>query len=158
MFTPVQVATSGAPSKSGLIKHVEDKAYVSVYTVNTALVANVPLVIVYDGDASNKDQRFITGVPGTLTGAVNCVVVPQAAATTGTYAWVQIFGEAEAALIAQNIVAGDYLEVLNSGVSLTPTSTTRRVSSCAMAIDASTVAQTASVFLFGIPTEIAATT
>jgi hypothetical protein len=152
LFFNTEIAHA-VPLESGLEICKDNKKYVSVWTANTALTAGIPYVIGYDGDGG-AGKQIVAGAPATLAGAVNIVGVPETSLATGVYGWVQIYGNAEVARIAQDIVAGDYLEVLDAGVSLTPTSTTRRVSSCAVAVDASTVASDFTTFLFGIPVEI----
>jgi hypothetical protein len=158
MFTPVQVALSGAPSEAGLIKHVGNKSFISIYNsvLTAALVAGQPYVITFTKTAGKEVD---VKAPFTLITAANIVVVPQEAIANAAYGWVQVYGEAEV-LIDGVITAGHYIEVLNAGTTfITEGNATGTVASVGVAVDAKTLTASAlhSVFLFGKQVGVLAT-
>jgi hypothetical protein len=147
MFTPVTVALSGPPEEAGLMKCVEGKTYVSVYSDSAALVAKTPYAINF---TSTAHKQVDAKTPVALATASVLIGVPEVAIAENAFGWLQIKGEAEV-LVGATVVAADYLEVVANAAAVFTTegATTLTASSCAVAVDAITGAGTITAYLFG---------
>ena len=116
---------------------------------HTTLTQYVPYTVVFSNTAG---AEVVTAAPATLAGQVT-VCIPQVAFTTGYFGFVQIIGQCTAALANETHVAGDFLELLNAGVTLivdgTSGSTAYTVKGVAIQIGTLSGAGNATVFLFG---------
>lgn len=112
-----------------------------------------------DGVADN-DGKAVTAAPATLA-VLHYVGIPQKAYKQGEVAKLVIGGACRAKLAAEAVVAGDYLEVLNAGITMivdgTSGATARSTKSFAMACEPNSAA--AGVFniqMTGIPAIVSA--
>jgi hypothetical protein len=114
-----------------------------------ALTAYVPYVL---GFTSTAAAEVKTAAPTTNTVSPGRrVCVPQVAFTSGYYGFVQIAGDCTAALANEAKAVGDYLQLLNGGVTLvvdgTSASTVLLGNSCAISKSATTGAGDRSIIL-----------
>jgi hypothetical protein len=143
---------------------VEDDGRMVIYAeAHAALTAFQPYAVHpsyntkdLDGDGSNdNDGKAVTAAPATLA-ALHYIGIPQKAYASGEIAKLVIGGACKAKLAAEAVVAGDYLEVLNTGTTMivdgTSGSTTRSTKSIAMACEPNaSAAGTFNVQMLGIP-------
>jgi len=147
-FRLVDVYTS-IPTEAGLMVCQEGKNFVSIFNdgLSATATANVPYNISYLNTALKHVD--LEAVP-LLKSASLQIAVPAADIADGAFGWVQVYGECEADILGAG-TAGDYLEVLSSAATgfTTEGAATITLNSCAVQVDTTTAAATATIFLFG---------
>jgi hypothetical protein len=127
-----------------------EKEYMYVQS-HGALTQYQPYIINHTG------VTLKTGAPATGAALIG---VPQVAFTSGYYGFVQIRGDATVKIGAETYVAGDHLEVLNTGtlsvVDGTSGSTVETVNSFGVSKAAGSSATTIAAYLLGNKADIAA--
>jgi hypothetical protein len=147
MFESIDVFPA-VPHKAGLKYEAEGKVFISIFNTgpSAALVAGQPYTIAYKSTALKEVD---VAAPATLTTSGHIIGVPVAAIADDAYGWVQIYGLCEVKH-AGATTAGHYLEVLNAGTAFTTEgAATKTIASCAVSVDGTAAAATATAFLFG---------
>ncbi len=135
-----EIADTSAPNAVKRFMYVKSHTTLTVYQPYTVVFSNT------------SAAEVVTAAPATLANYVT-VCIPQVAFTSGYYGFVQIFGACTSKLANETHVAGDFLELLNTGTTLivdgTSGSTAYTVKGVAIQVGTLSGAGTATVFLFG---------
>lgn len=145
--TIVEVVEKANNSSETASKAVKKYIYVKSHT---ALTAYQPYVL---ADSSTAGSEVITAAPATLAAPGQKVVIPQVAFTSDYYGFVLYQGDGKVLMTAETYVAGDFLQILNTGTALvvdgTTGSTVRLINSCAICKEAVSSEVARNCYLFG---------
>lgn len=150
----VVVREAANSSSETASKAVKKFMYVKAHT---GLTQYQPYVI---GFSATAGAEVITAAPATLAAVGSLLCVPQVAFTSAYYGFVQIQGDCTVKKTSETYVAGDFLEVLNTGTALvvdgTSGSTARSINSKAISKAAGSAAASVSAYLLGYNSTVAA--
>jgi len=143
------------PEHAGLKLKIGPKVFLAVYT-HAALTKGQPYQITY---GTTSGQELVSVAPATTT-IFHYIGVPWRSESKGVLAWLQIKGPCDALVNGTtDVVAGDYLEVLNGGTYFVKDHATRTAKGAAKMAAAYTNNATGShrIVLLGIQVNIGAT-